>query len=263
MKKKITKFIRAVRENSYTVTVLCLIVFMIISIGIIILTDCVAKNRINKETTETIKDSIGALTPIETLTEDKLFYILESTEEVITEASYEETTAEVYYEEEETYEEYIESTYKIEYYEPETVGIVDGEDVYYVAQALYGISEYDVSKCLKLISYEGYGADPYLDYLMACTCVNRLVFYPGCELYSFWGGGDGSYGTWMDGLGIADHAYSALYEALMNPNWDAWDCHGMCPENGYWSGQYLEDAIYVTTLNGMYFAVWPSWAGWY
>lgn len=140
----------------------------------------------------------------------------------------------------------------------------DDSSIYSIAWNTYGISEYDVNKCLKLITYEGYGDDSYLDYLMACTCVNRLVDNPGCELYSYWGGNDGSYGPWMDSLGIADHAYSALYSALIDLDRNAWDCHGMVPENGYYSGcQWLEESMYYTIIGDMYFAVWDRSAPWH
>lgn len=137
-------------------------------------------------------------------------------------------------------------------------------EVYELANG-YGIPGWQVDRALKLISYECYGADPTLDYYMACTVVNRFVDYgTDINIYTSWGGGDGSYGSWMDGLRIADHSVSALIAAFNNLDRNAWDCHGIVAENGYSHGvQRLDEAIYVSYLGGMYFGVWGREAGWY
>ena len=95
----------------------------------------------------------------------------------------------------------------------------DENNIYNVAYDLYGMSETNVIKALKLITYEGYGADGYLDYLMACTVINHYLANPAAELYSNWGGGDNSYNeSTFANVGIADHAYTALWRRTRNRN---------------------------------------------
>lgn len=209
-----------------------------------------------------VKETESSKTEVVESTETKEII---STTEVETDTQTEETseeTTEVASEvfEEEYFEENYDDTYE-EYYEPEyeEVYIEDtshqdaGNDANYyemdvldLGMALYGIPEWNITRALKLISIEGYYMDYTLDYYCACTVVNRLIGDPYCgDIYSYWGGGDGWYGTWLDCYGIADHAYSALRDALLDPA-DVWYCNGVDIPSSYvyaaWDGSYW---IYV------------------
>lgn len=148
---------------------------------------------------------------------------------------------------------------------------IDYDDVYSVAWNLYGMSEVNVTKALRLITYEGYELDGYFNYLMACTVVNHYLNDPGKELYSNWGGSDSFYNEWnFAGRSIAGHAYTALLDALLNLNTSAWACHGIVPENGYYSScQHLDEAIYISYAwvnvgwSGKIFGIWSKNAKWY
>ena len=134
----------------------------------------------------------------------------------------------------------------------------------YITSNVYGIPDWQIERAMKLVTIEGYWMDDYMDYLMACTVINRLVEDPYCDdIYSSWGGSDGWYGSWMDSYDIADHARIAVNAALANLDTRAWDCHGLVAENGYHSVQLLSEAIYYSSYNGTYFGVWDRSAGWY
>lgn len=123
----------------------------------------------------------------------------------------------------------------------DNIDISQINDVYELAYALYGISELDVSRMLKLCTYEGYGADPTLD-MYCCMCmVNRVIedYWGYGNIYNAFGEIDWQYGTWMDSLGIADHAYSALWNALMYLDRNVRYCNGL---------QNLDYAIYVSDV---------------
>jgi hypothetical protein len=103
-------------------------------------------------------------------------------------------------------------------------------DVWQLGSYLYGISELDTTRTLKLISYEGYG-ESALSYYVACCCWVRCTNgYLGFDnLYSSFGGADTSYNEWMDEIEIADYAYDALWQCYMNPSYVT-SCNGMeCP----------------------------------
>lgn len=130
----------------------------------------------------------------------------------------------------------------------ENVDVSKINDVYELAYALYGISELDVSRMLKLCTYEGYGADPTLD-MYCCMCmVNRVIegYWGYGNIYNAFGEIDWQYGTWMDSLGIADHAYSALWNALMYLDRNVRYCNG------------LQDLSYAIYASDVYygFGVW-------
>ena len=145
------------------------------------------------------------------------------------------------------------------------------DNVYTLAWKKYGMSEYNVTKALKLISREGYELDPYLDYLMACTVINHYLDNPDAELYSYWGGGDASYNEWnMAWYGITNHSYTALWNALESLDTNAWSCHGLVWENRVSGGiQRLEEAHYVSyeyvniSWSGYIIGVWDRDASWY
>ena len=123
----------------------------------------------------------------------------------------------------------------------ENIDISQINDVYELAYALYSISELDVSRMLKLCTYEGYGADPTLD-MYCCMCmVNRVIegYWGYGNIYNAFGEIDWQYGTWMDSLGIADHAYSALWNALIYLDRNVRYCNGL---------QNLDYAIYVSDV---------------
>lgn len=119
---------------------------------------------------------------------------------------------------------------------------VNTNDVYGLGYQLYGISYLDTERTLKLISYEGYGYSP-LSYYVACCCWVRATegYWGYGNLYNAFGEIDGSYGEWMDGLGIADYAYDALLNCYQNPTYVKY-CNGMAVPSNY---IYYENGIYV------------------
>jgi len=119
-------------------------------------------------------------------------------------------------------------------------------DVWMLGSTLYGISELDTTRTLKLISYEGYGYSP-LSYYVACCCWVRCQegYFGFSDLYSSFGGADTSYGAWMDDLQIADWAYDALWNCYMNPTYVT-SCNGMeCPAEYVYAEFDGNNMIYV------------------
>ena len=120
-------------------------------------------------------------------------------------------------------------------------------DVWELGSYLYGISELDTTRTLKLITYEGYGAESPLSYYVACCCWVRCQenYFGFDNLYSSFGGADTSYNEWMDEIEIADYAYDALWQCYMNPSYVT-SCNGMeCPAEYVYAefdGRYM---IYV------------------
>lgn len=120
------------------------------------------------------------------------------------------------------------------YSEPETVSLSYAEwqeqqtepdiysmDVWTLGSYLYGISELDTTRMLKLITIEGYEEDPTLDYYCACACVTRAThdYFGAGDIYTAFGGADPWYGSLIweeEWYGIDDHAYGALRDALLN-----------------------------------------------
>lgn len=104
-------------------------------------------------------------------------------------------------------------------------------DVWTLGSYLYGISELDTTRMLKLITIENYAEDPTLDYYCACACVTRAVndYFGFGDIYSAFGGADEWYQTLLwdeDWYGIDDHAYGALRDALLNYQFID-QCNGM------------------------------------
>lgn len=124
----------------------------------------------------------------------------------------------------------------------------DSQDVYQIALERYGIDYLTTERMLKLITVEGYAEDYLLDYYVACACVTRARFpenFDGSNIYEKFGEMDGWYGTWIDeAYGIADHAYGALRDALLDPTYIN-QVNGMASPNVY---------IYYSERYGIY--VW-------
>lgn len=131
--------------------------------------------------------------------------------------------------------------------EPETVELsyeewlventtnTDEMDVWQLGAYMYGISDMDTTRALKIISYEGYGAESPLSYFVACCCLTRLTdedyLWGFSDLYECFGGADavsygGQYGAWMDCIEIQDYAYDALRQCYMDPC-RVTSCNGM------------------------------------
>lgn len=107
-------------------------------------------------------------------------------------------------------------------------------DVWDLGAYLYGISYLDTSRALKLITYEGYGGSP-LSYYVAACCWTRIMYpenFGGSDLYERFGGADLQYGDWMDSLGIADYAYTALWQCYMDPMYVTY-CNGVTVPEDY------------------------------
>lgn len=128
-----------------------------------------------------------------------------------------------------------------------TVPDYSAMDVWQLGATLYGISELDTTRALKIITYEGYGNSP-LSYYVACCCWVRATEncwgYP--DLYEAFGEADsvsngGQYGSWMDEIEIADWAYNALRECYLNPSYVMY-CNGMMIPDSW---VYEEGGIYV------------------
>lgn len=131
-------------------------------------------------------------------------------------------------------DEFIETYEEAETCEPETVSLSYSEwqaqqsepdlsqmDVWTLGSYLYGISELDTTRMLKLITIEGYEEDPTLDYYCACACVTRAThdYFGAGDIYTAFGGADPWYGSLIweeEWYGIDDHAYGALRDALLN-----------------------------------------------
>lgn len=129
-----------------------------------------------------------------------------------------------------------------EWQEQQTLPDVYQMDVWTLGEHLYGISELDTTRTLKLISYEGYGYSP-LSYYVACCCWVRATegYWGYGNLYSAFGEADTSYDEWMDCIEVADWAYDYLRWCYLEPSYVRY-CNGMyVPE----SWVYEEDGIYV------------------
>lgn len=117
-------------------------------------------------------------------------------------------------------------------------------DVWTLGRELYGIPEYDTTRSLVLITFEGYGAESPLSYYVACACWTRATngYLGYSDLYTSFGGADTwNYGDWLDNNGYADYAVDALRECYLNPQY-IMNCNGMMvPE----SWIYEENGIYV------------------
>lgn len=115
-------------------------------------------------------------------------------------------------------------------------------DVYELGYQKYGISYLDTERTLKLITYEGYGYSP-LSYYVACACWSRATegYWGYGDLFRAFGEADGSYGTWMDSLGIADYAYEYLRQCYDDPTYVRY-VNGMAVPSDY---IYYERGIYV------------------
>ena len=115
-------------------------------------------------------------------------------------------------------------------------------DVWTLGSYLYGISELDTTRALKIITYENYGYSP-LSYYVACCCwVRSTENLWGYEnLYRAFGEADTSYTEWMDEIEIADWAFDALRECYLNPSYVRY-CNGMTIPEGW---IYEESGIYV------------------
>ena len=123
------------------------------------------------------------------------------------------------------------------------------EDVYSLAWEYYGLTEYDVTGCLKIISYEGYGdfGEWTLSYYCACACISCAL---SGDVYREFGRADGFYTA--DGfvnIGIKDWAYDSLREALNNYVY-VYEINGVRYD--------FENAIYDSWCNGYHFGVWQN-----
>lgn len=115
-------------------------------------------------------------------------------------------------------------------------------DVWDMGLEWYGISYQDTNRTLRLITYEGYGYSP-LSYYVACCCWTRATenYWGYDNLYQAFGEADHSYDEWMDSLGIADYAYTALEQCYCDPMYVRY-CNGMAEPYDY---IYYENGIYV------------------
>lgn len=128
-----------------------------------------------------------------------------------------------------------------EWQEQQTLPDVYQMDVWTLGSYLYGISELDTTRTLKLISYEGYGYSP-LSYYVACCCWVRATegYWGYGNLYSAFGEADTSYDEWMDCIEVQDWAYDYLKWCYLEPSYVRY-CNGMAvPE----SWVYEENGIY-------------------
>lgn len=139
--------------------------------------------------------------------------------------------------------------------EPETVSLsyedwkeqqtepdVYSMDVWTLGSYLYGISDLDTSRTLKIITYEGYYDSP-LSYYVACACWARATegYFGADNLFQAFGGMDPQYDLWMDELGYEEYAVDALRNCYLNPIYIT-GCNGMEIPDGW---IYEEDGIYV------------------
>ena len=141
-----------------------------------------------------------------------------------------------------------ETDFEAETWTSEQVNL-DTMDVWTLGAYLYGIPEYDTTRSLILITFEGYGAESPLSYYVACCCWVRATegcwgyTEDGCpSLYRAFGEADTwNYGSWLDNYGYADYAVEVLRECYLNPTYVKY-CNGMMvPE----SWIYEEGGIYV------------------
>lgn len=105
----------------------------------------------------------------------------------------------------------------------------------------YGISYQDTNRSLRLITYEGYGYSR-LSYYVACCCWTRATegYWGYPNLYAAFGQNDESYwGDWLDGIGIADWAYDALWECYRNPTYCMY-CNGVIEPYNYMYAEWSE-----------------------
>lgn len=145
-----------------------------------------------------------------------------------------------------SYAEWQEEQIETEYIEETEVDLYS-MDVWTLGSYLYGISELDTTRTLKLISCEGYGAESPLSYYVGCCCWVRCTegLWGYDNLYSCFGGADCNYGEWMDGIEIADYAYDVLWQVYMNPSYVT-SCNGMeCPAEYVYSEWTEDGLIYV------------------
>ena len=128
--------------------------------------------------------------------------------------------------------------------EPETVSLsyaewqeqqtVEEMDVWELGSYLYGISETDTTRALKLITFEGYGESP-LSYYVGCCCwvraTENLWGYP--DLFAAFGEADSwNYGLWLDEIEVAPYAYDYLRLVYESPTYCRY-CNGMAVPDGY------------------------------
>ena len=115
-------------------------------------------------------------------------------------------------------------------------------DVWTLGAYLYGIPEYDTTRALVLITYEGYHDSP-LSYYVACCCWVRATegYWGYGNLYSAFGEADTSYNEWMDDLGYSEWAVEHLRQCYLNPTYVKY-CNGMTEP---WDYIYYENGIYV------------------
>lgn len=117
-------------------------------------------------------------------------------------------------------------------------------DVWTLGSYLYGIPEYDTTRSLILITFEGYGAESPLSYYVACCCWVRATegYWGYGDLYRAFGEADTwSYGEWLDSYGYADYAVEVLRQCYLNPTYVKY-CNGMTVPESY---VYYEQGIYV------------------
>lgn len=126
----------------------------------------------------------------------------------------------------------------------ETEKQVNTMNVWELGSYLYDIPEYDTTRSLVLITYEGYGPDSPLSYYVACCCwVRATENYLGFDnLYTSFGGADTwNYGEWLDNYGYAEYAVEVLRQCYLNPTYVV-NCNGMEVPDSY---IYEENGIYV------------------
>lgn len=117
-------------------------------------------------------------------------------------------------------------------------------DVWTLGSYLYGIPEYDTTRALILITFEGYGAESPLSYYVACCCWVRATegYWGYGDLYRAFGEADTwNYGEWLDSYGYADYAVEVLRQCYLNPSYVRY-CNGMTVPESY---VYYEGGIYV------------------
>ncbi len=131
------------------------------------------------------------------------------------------------------------------------------------AKNLFGtLSDAAIEACFRLCDYEGYGEDIEFASYMAATILNRLRsgIEPE-EIYAAWRGGDSHYtALYFEHLfsrrTIRDYVYEAMGIALnakikgdTSYN-EAWSCHGICIENGYYGGVQRSQDVLKSSKTG-------------
>ena len=122
-------------------------------------------------------------------------------------------------------------------------------DVYTLARERFGLSEYAVTGCLKIISYEGYGdfGEWTLSYYCACACISCAL---NGDVYREFGRADKFYTVSnFENIGIKNWAYDSLREALNNYTY-VYEINGVRYD--------FENAIYDNWCNGYHFGVWQN-----